>query len=277
MLSLNEQNSLINLLKHTLHECSELIDQFNRKELVEQSKDDNFSRRSKIVTEIDFKLEKLIESRLKNFKTTVSIGFLSEETQDDLSRFDNDYFWCIDPLDGTLCFFENKKGFSISVALVNRSGEVILSAVMDPSQNNVYTAIRDRFLYLNEKPIEMSSSSKINFIYDESLYLSIDKNNPIFAKNYHFKTGYGAVLNAIEVIKNDRSIYVKPPREIKGGGALWDFAAVALFIKENNGWISDYYLNPINFNKKKHYFNEEGIIIASNKSLAQKIIKELNL
>jgi fructose-1,6-bisphosphatase/inositol monophosphatase family enzyme len=48
------------------------------------------------------------------------LGLLTEELADDGSRFEKDYFWSIDPLDGTLPFTQGKPGYAVSIALVRR-------------------------------------------------------------------------------------------------------------------------------------------------------------
>ena len=47
---------------------------------------------------------------------------LTEETEDDGGRLRADYFWCVDPLDGTLPFIEGRPGSAVSIALIARDG-----------------------------------------------------------------------------------------------------------------------------------------------------------
>ena len=49
---------------------------------------------------------------------TYDLALLTEESEDDRSCFEKDYFWCIDPLDGTLPFTRNEAGYSVSIGLV---------------------------------------------------------------------------------------------------------------------------------------------------------------
>ena len=50
------------------------------------------------------------------------LALLTEELEDDGSRHVKDYFWCIDPIDGTLPFTQKKPGYGVSIALVARDG-----------------------------------------------------------------------------------------------------------------------------------------------------------
>ena len=59
---------------------------------------------SQVVTAIDRRCDALIRNILQPISEEYSIGFLTEEVPDDGSRFTQDYFWCVDPLDGCLLY-----------------------------------------------------------------------------------------------------------------------------------------------------------------------------
>jgi fructose-1,6-bisphosphatase/inositol monophosphatase family enzyme len=61
---------------------------------------------SQVVTEIDRCSEDIILGILAPTLERFEPGMLTEEQDDDGSRLTADYFWCIDPLDGTLPFIE---------------------------------------------------------------------------------------------------------------------------------------------------------------------------
>ena len=73
-----------------------------------------------------------------------TVQLLSEETNDDGSRFKEDFFWCIDPMDGTLPFINKQPGFSVSIALVAKDGTPNLGIVYDPSTDTLYHAIKGK-------------------------------------------------------------------------------------------------------------------------------------
>ena len=71
---------------------------------------------------MEYILDAASESRASNSSCDeFEVGFLSEETEDNGSRFEEDYFWCIDPMDGTLAFINGHPGFSVSIALEESS------------------------------------------------------------------------------------------------------------------------------------------------------------
>ena len=67
---------------------------------------------SQVVTAVDKECEKVILSHLLPTCEEFGLALLSEETEDDGSRFEEDLFWCIDPMDGTLAFINKHPGFS---------------------------------------------------------------------------------------------------------------------------------------------------------------------
>jgi len=85
-------------------------------EIVEKKGGESYA--SQVVTEVDLKCEKIILAQLLPLCDQYDIALLSEESDDDGGRFDKDYFWCIDPLDGTLPFVQSiphlRHGSSIS-------------------------------------------------------------------------------------------------------------------------------------------------------------------
>ena len=106
-------------------------------------KEGGSSHASQVVTEVDLESQRLILEALRDSIATYDLGLLTEESQDDASRHACDYFWCIDPLDGTLPFIENVAGFSVSIALVSRAGVPVIGVITDPRTDTIYHAIPD--------------------------------------------------------------------------------------------------------------------------------------
>ena len=95
---------------------------------------------SQVVTEVDLESQQLILEMLAESREEFSLGLLTEESEDDSSRFDSEAFWCIDPLDGTLPFVEGAPGYSVAIALVSREGEPLVGVVRDPVEQVTYHA-----------------------------------------------------------------------------------------------------------------------------------------
>ncbi|GAF03002.1 3'(2'),5'-bisphosphate nucleotidase CysQ family protein [Saccharicrinis fermentans] len=124
---------------------------------------------SQIVTEVDIKSQELIIKQLSPSIKKYHFGLLTEESMDDQSRLEKDYFWCIDPLDGTLPFTEGKDGYSVSIALVSKEGAPIIGVVYDPAKKNLYHAIKGIEVCKNDNELYLKHTSKnFTFITDRS-------------------------------------------------------------------------------------------------------------
>lgn len=239
-----------------------------------------------VVTEIDLEAENIILEILKPSIEQYDLGLLAEETaSEDNSRLEKDYFWCIDPLDGTLAFSRNEEGYSTSIALVAKNGEPIIGAVYNPRTQSLYHAIVNEGAYKNdEKLIIPPYNEKLTLLFDQSYlkYPSYDLQLDELKKSLT-KMGFtdlnihplgGAVMNGITTIEMAPALYYKFPKEAKGGGSIWDFAASSLIQKEAGGFNSDYHQKPIDLNRRDCTFmNHKGIIFASKEDLLPLIPK----
>tara|TARA_Y100000739_G_scaffold227593_1_gene237452 strand:- start:756 stop:1550 length:795 start_codon:yes stop_codon:yes gene_type:complete len=104
--------------------------------------DDDLNIESKkdgsLVSDADYASQKAIASVLE----PLSIPILSEEAYlpDFEERKEWEYFWLVDPLDGTESFLENRSGFAINIALCDKRGP-ILGVVADPLTNTIYKGV----------------------------------------------------------------------------------------------------------------------------------------
>ncbi|MEM7082616.1 MAG: inositol monophosphatase family protein [Pseudomonadota bacterium] len=217
-----------------------------------QSKSAGASAASQIVTDVDLQSQSLILSCLLPAMTTHDLGMLIEETDDDGSRFSKSCFWCVDPLDGTLPFVQNRPGYAVSIALVSREGEPLLGVVYDPCSDTLYHAIRGAGAFRNRQRWRINET----------------QNGPT-----RLVEEGGAVLNACHVLENAPAAFVKNPKPEQGGGAIWDYAAtrcvfdeIGAFALDRNGEALD--LNP----HGSLYMNERGVLYASDKRVLNELI-----
>ncbi len=226
---------------------------------------------SQVVTEVDRQCEKAIIDILTPSYKEYDLALLSEETEDDGSRFTKDYFWCIDPMDGTLPFIHKKPGFSVSVALVAKDGTPQLGVVLDPSTKNIYHAIQGMGAYKNHRPWTITSKNNfLTYVTDKRLIDTPNsqsikellkdiqlKHKLVDIKEMH---GGGAVLNAIRVLEHGPAVMIKLPKTEEGGGCIWDYAATVCIFHEFNKQASSYHGDKLDLNKKDGaYMNEVGV------------------
>jgi len=164
------------------------------------------------------------------------LPILSEEGRD--VSYDErkhwEYFWMIDPLDGTKEFIKKNGEFTVNIALINRH-KPVMGVVYPPVLNEMYTAIEGKGAKLNGDPISTSGKS----LNDESLkavasrshmneatQMFVDrlKNPQIVSK--------GSSLKLLMVATGQADVY---PRF--GPTMEWDTAAAHIVVEEAGGQV----------------------------------------
>jgi myo-inositol-1(or 4)-monophosphatase len=73
-----------------------------------------------------------------------------------------EYFWYIDPIDGTANFANNIPFFSISMALADRDLNPLVAVVMNPVSREVFSAAAGHGATHNGEPIQVSATDHLN-------------------------------------------------------------------------------------------------------------------
>lgn len=255
--------------------AGKIMQQYMDEDIAVERKDSGSSYASQVVTAADKECEAMILSYVLPTCQEFNLALLSEEREDDKSRLEKDFFWCIDPIDGTLPFIEKRPGFSVSIALVARDGTPYIGVVFDPSTNTLYHAVRGNGVYKNEELWEVRRDHNyLTYVTDKTL-----KNNPQAAKIkrllrdratalglYEIKeiAGAGSVLNGIYVLENGPACMLKLPKKDLGGGSIWDFAATACFYHELGLTATDFEGDALDLNREDDTFmNHQGVFYAN--------------
>lgn len=232
---------------------------------------------SQVLTETDLKAQEIIFNKLTPTIAEYDLGWLGEESEDDGSRFEKDYFWCVDPLDGTLAFTEMYPGYAVSISLISKQGNPVLGVIYMPFSKTLISSEDTEF------PVSEEGANELVMYCDKS-FLRHPKYNRIFhklaeyaksigLKRFKVISGAGAVVNAINVIQHINACYFKYPKPSKGGGSVWDYAATVAIGSKTNCIVSDSKGKKLDLNRKDSVFmNRSGILYASNKELADFIV-----
>ncbi len=109
-----------------------------------------------IVTDVDVKCEKMIREYLtKHFK---NYGFCGEESSADYAN--KDFYWVVDPIDGTTNFAHGFEAYCVSIALAYK-GIPILGVIYSPVKRSLYKAHIKSKAYKNNKVINVSKIKKL--------------------------------------------------------------------------------------------------------------------
>ena len=110
---------------------------------------------------MDLRSEAVIVEALQPTCEQFDLGLLTEERGDDGSRLQKDYFWCIDPIDGTLPFIEGVPGYAVSIGLVSQAGEALIGVVYDPLSKILYSAINGQGALRNGEAWALPSNASL--------------------------------------------------------------------------------------------------------------------
>jgi 3'(2'), 5'-bisphosphate nucleotidase/myo-inositol-1(or 4)-monophosphatase len=269
-------------------QAGHLIADYSQRIVAVNTKNTGGSLAAQVVTEVDHLSQEIILQTLHPVCEIYDLAVLSEEAPDDQQRLHKDFFWSIDPLDGTLPFIESVPGYSVSIALVSREGLSLIGVIYDPLTQTLFHSIKGQGAWRNQQALKsmtiMSAAEKsLTFITDKSfaddaLYqatlLGLDQ--------VALELGYakavlqlqgGAAMNASQVLTNAPACYFKFPKLQLGGGSVWDYAATSCLFQEAGAPVSDIYgdslaLNPVG----SLFMNHCGVLYSSDQAIANKMI-----
>ncbi|MEM6343380.1 MAG: inositol monophosphatase family protein [Bacteroidota bacterium] len=268
-------NSLTDIAISAALAAGKVIQRYMQEEVIVEQKQAGASYASQVVTVVDRECEAVILDHLQASCEEFDFALLSEETEDDGSRFKKAFFWCVDPMDGTLAFINKRPGFSVSIALVAQDGSPQIGVVYDPSTDNLYYASRGHGAYKNSKPWQIKAVHEyLTYVTDRKLadtprkaeikHLLNEKAAHLGLQHIKEIDGAGAVLNAIRVLENSPACMLKLPKKSKGGGSIWDFAATACIYQELALPATNFAGGRLALNRQEDSFmNHEGVLYAS--------------
>lgn len=218
-----------------------------------------------LVTQIDKASEKVIIDYIK--KKFPGHGILAEESGS--VKDGNEYFWVVDPLDGTTNFAHGLPIFSVSIGL-QKNGETIAGVVYDVMQNIIYSAELGSGAYANSKRIKVNENDKLNhgvlvtgFPYNisENPYNALEKFIALTKVARGVRRLGSAAIDFCYVAKGVFDgfweVYLNP----------WDVCAGILIVEEAGGKVTDFEGNNTDIFSKK--------FLASNKKIHPKLIEIL--
>lgn len=183
---------------------------------------------------------------------------------------DQRYRWIVDPIDGTVNYAHGFPFFCVSVAL-EFEGEMVVGVVLDPSRDELFSAVKGRGATLNGAALSVSDTAALSealvatgFAYDVPTRLT---NLALFAKALPVVRGVRrAGAAALDVC------YVACGR-LDGFWELelqpWDVAAATLILREAGGATSGKEGLP-------HRLTDD-LLVASNGKLHVKLLDALGV
>ncbi|GAA0559824.1 3'(2'),5'-bisphosphate nucleotidase CysQ [Rhizomicrobium electricum] len=111
------------------------------------------------VTEADLAVNKYLTEHLRGARP--DYAWLSEESEDDRSRFSAKRIFVVDPIDGTLAFVKRRPHFTVSVAIVE-DGQPVTACVYNPITDECFTAAAGEGAFLNGDRIHVTAKDTLD-------------------------------------------------------------------------------------------------------------------
>jgi len=202
------------------------------------------------LTEADIKANEIICSALD--KLYPNIPIMSEENQQTKYevRKSWDYYWCIDPIDGTKEFIKKNGEFTVNIALIHNNIPV-LGVVYAPAVDKIYIAKKDEGAFLNGERLPLTvNDNKKEKLYVVASKSHLSKETQEFIDNLDTKeieqVSKGSSLKLCMVATGEADIYPRLAPTME-----WDTAAADAIVRESGKMTYDYNTNkPLNYNKK---------------------------
>jgi myo-inositol-1(or 4)-monophosphatase len=207
-----------------------------------------------LVTEADVASEKLIYHELQSRYPT--FGFWGEESNQSPTT---DYFWVVDPIDGTTNFANGLPYFAVNIAL-NQGPTTLLGVTLELPARNLYFAQvgqgaylrtgdgtgdgigdgRDQQLHVNKTDILSQAFLTTGFPYHRTDF----EDNNLAEFGYFLTRSQGvrcmgtAAMDLVNVARGATSAYWE------GWLSPWDAAPGVLIVREAGGQVTDYLGRP---------------------------------
>ncbi len=201
------------------------------------------------VTEADRKAEAFIIKSLQN--TLPDIPVVAEEIVAGGQTYDlsaQEYFWLVDPLDGTREFASGSPDYTVNIALI-KNNEPILGVIYAPAHGEMFAAAGEgtatRWLEEsgNEKPIHVRAPSRKGVILMSSKNRSHAETDK-FAQDYKVEKiiRRGSSLKFCAIAMGKADIYPG-----FGPTCEWDTAAGQAILLAAGGDVVDFEGNPLRY------------------------------
>ena len=190
------------------------------------------------VSEVDLAVDQFLREALKSVDRDA--GWLSEETADDAERLMRTRVWVVDPIDGTRDYIRGRRGWAVSVALVE-GGRPIIGVLEAPARDEHWRAAAGEGATRNG--VSLKASSRADFSgarvpadalprVDSDLVL-VEKPNSIALRMAMVAADEADLLASIR------------------WGNEWDIAAAALIASEAGAIVTDAHGAPLRYNSTK--------------------------
>lgn len=192
-----------------------------------------------LVTEADLAAQEVVRATLHDAFPTHALLGEEDDPQSVNSNEQSDFRWIVDPLDGTTNFVHMVPFCCVSLALEHR-GQLLVSAVFNPFNDECFTAAAGEGASLNGSPIHVSQVQQLS-----EAVVAAGFPAAVSAESPDLKV-FNQVVTRCQAVRRTGSAalnlaYVAAGRFDAGWACttkVWDSAAGALLIREAGGVVT---------------------------------------
>ncbi len=188
------------------------------------------------VSEADLAVDAMLRERLGALLPEAA--WLSEESVETPGRSDARLAWVVDPIDGTRDFVRGRRGWAISIGLVE-DGQVAIGVLIAPARDERWWAVRGGGAFRNGERLEVGTQATL-----KGARVPIDNLSGIDV-DYMIVHKPNSIALRMAMVAADEADLVAGLRM----GAEWDIAASTLIAQEAGACVTDALGDPIIFNK----------------------------
>jgi len=235
-------------IKSIAKEAGSVIMEIYQKDFTVDYKDDKSP-----LTEADTVSNEIICRALREFYPDIPI--LSEENSiiDYDERKDWEYYWCIDPIDGTKEFIKKNGEFTVNIALIHRH-EPVLGVVYAPVLEDLYSAKKGEGAFKNDQKLPLQENQhpdKKMYVVASKSHLSPETQAFIDALETQeiVQVSKGSSLKLCMVAEGTADIYPRLAPTME-----WDTAAADAIVREAGKMTYQFE------NQKPLLYNKENLL-----------------
>lgn len=216
------------------------------------------------VTIADKTADKIIREYLHNLFP--NHAFLTEESEDDKSRLENDFVWIVDPVDGTKDFVARDDQFTTNIALSYKH-RLVVGVVIAPALDEIYFASENNGAFFqkgNENPVKIHVNDKINDLTVLTSVFHFNEEEAVLIEKHKDRIKHimkrGSSLKPCAIAHGLAEITYRMSPNTKE----WDTAACQIILEEAGGLFVKPDGSSITYNRVDVY-NREGYIAVNKK------------
>ena len=194
-----------------------------------------------LVTQADKRSEEAVVRKLR--REFPGHAIVAEEGSG--SESNSPFRWHVDPLDGTTNFAHKFPAFAVSIGL-EEAGELVAGVVLNPCNNELFSAARGEGAHLNGQPIHVSQADRLAV---SLLGTGFPTHKRMQNPNIHFYWQFTLASHGVRRVGAAAlDLCMVACGRLDGfwefGLKSWDTAAGALLVREAGGRVTDFEGGP---------------------------------